>query len=479
MKLDKLFEGIEYLGDLDACAECLALAIDSRKCHGGSVFFAMRGVREDGNNYVSDAIANGAILVVSETKLPSVIPHIIVKDIRETLSLVCGNFYYNFHKKLKIIGVTGTNGKTTTCRMIKTILEKDNKRVAIFGTLGVEIGGVAYVSDLTTPDPIELHRFFQTAYLSGVEYVVMEVSAHAIYLKKLYGIKIDIGVFTNLTQDHLDFFGDMENYANTKASYFSPEFIKYAVVNVDDELGRKILQNGKVPTATFGIFNPADTFAIDYDCKSGIKSIVNTFDDIFELTSPFSGEFNLYNALGAITVTRLLGISILTIREAFFRMPEVEGRFNVLNGKRRVIIDFAHTPDGLKNLLQTARALTDGKVIVVFGCGGDRDSKKRSIMGEISAKNADFTVITSDNPRSENPMDIIREIEIGHKKVNRNYISIPDRKMAVEYAIISSTCDDIVVVAGKGAESYIEEKGIKRPYSDKNEVLEVFRRYNL
>jgi UDP-N-acetylmuramoyl-L-alanyl-D-glutamate--2,6-diaminopimelate ligase len=363
--------------------------------------------------------------------------------------------------------------------MIKAILEKDNKRVAIFGTLGVEIAGVSYASDLTTTDPIELHRFFHTAYLAGVEYVVMEVSAHAIHYKKLHGVMVDIAVFTNLTQDHLDFFGNIQSYSLTKVSYFSPEFIRYAVVNVDDEVGREILQDSKVPMATFGIFNPADTFAIDYDCKMGIKSIVNTFDDIFELSTPFTGEFNLYNALGAITVCRLLGISILTIREAFFRMPEVEGRFNIMNGKRMVVVDFAHTPDGLKNLLQSARGLTCGKVISVFGCGGDRDSKKRAIMGEISAKYADFTVITSDNPRSENPMDIIREIEVGHKKVNRNYITIPDRKMAVEYAIISATCNDVVVLAGKGAENYVEEKGIKRPYSDKNEVLEVFRRYNL
>lgn len=479
MKLDKLFEGIEFVGDIDVDMECLALTIDSRKCQEGCVFFAMRGVREDGNNYVSDAIANGAILVVSEVSLPSVIPHIVVKDIRRALSIASGNFYYNFYKKLKIIGVTGTNGKTTTCRMIKAILEKDNKRVAIFGTLGVEIAGISYASDLTTPDPIELHKFFQTAYLAGVDYVVMEVSAHAIFLKKMHGIVLDVAVFTNLTQDHLDFFDNMEAYALTKAGYFKPEFMKYAVVNVDDEIGRKILQDGNVPTATFGIFNPADTFAIDYECKSGIKSIINTFDDIFELSTPFSGEFNLYNALGAITVARLLGISILTIREAFFRMPEVEGRFNVLYGKRKVVIDFAHTPDGLENLLKSARVLTHSKVISVFGCGGDRDSKKRSIMGEISAKYADFTVITSDNPRSENPMDIIREIEVGHKRIGNNYVSIPDRKMAVEYAIISAGCDDVVVIAGKGAENYIEEKGIKRPYSDKNEVLEVFRRHNL
>ena len=210
----------------------------------------------------------------------------------------------------------------------------------------------------------------------------------------------------------------------------------------------------------------------------GTRAVINCFDDVFELYSPFSGDFNLYNTLTAITVLRLLSIKSEDIIKAFFRMEEVEGRFNILGNRKRVIIDFAHTPDGLKNLLQSARKLTDGRLIVVFGCGGNRDDKKRSVMGRIAAELADFTVITSDNPRYEEPLTIIRQIEEGHKEVSHNYISIINRSHAINYAVTTASANDIVVIAGKGAEDYIEEMGVKRPYSDKNEVLEIFRRWN-
>ena len=444
MKLSELLEGVPLLeGSAEAGkTEISALSMHSEACSEGSLFFAIRGGKEDGGNYVSDAAARGAVAVVTERPLRSGLKEILVPDARAALALIAGNFYYNAHRELKIITVTGTNGKTTTCRMISEILRAANRNVAVFGTLGVTINGREIPSELTTPDPIELHRLFQIAHLAGVEYVVMEASAHAIALRKLTGIRAKVAVFTNLTQDHLDFFGDMESYGKCKASYFT-------------------------------------TFAIDADCTSGTRCVVNSFDDIFELVTPFSGEFNLYNALAAVTVTRLLSVNTDTIVRAFFRMPEVAGRFNIIESSKRVIIDFAHTPDGLKNLLTAARAITRGRLIVVFGCGGDRDPKKRSVMGRIAAEYADFGVLTSDNSRTEDPRDIIRQIENGYKEISSSYITIVERSSAITYAVVVARPEDVVVIAGKGAEPYMDEGGVKRPYSDRAEVLEIFRRYNL
>lgn len=454
------------------------LTLDSKKCTEGSLFFAIRGERDDGSNYVADAQALGAVCIVTEARTNLLINQIIVKNVREAMAQMASNFYYNAHKELKIIGLTGTNGKTTTCKMISEVLKRAGKSVAVFGTLGVFINDRELPSELTTPDPIELHRLFQICKLAGVEYVVMEVSAHALALSKVKGIKFEVVAFTNFTQDHLDFFGTMENYAKAKRKLFSPEYSVFQVINTDDDFGISITNETKVPFATYGVKNPSDVFAIDGEATHGIKCIVNCFDDIFELKCPISGDFNIYNALCAVTVCRLLSVDTMTIIEAFASMQEVKGRFNVIGSQKRVIIDYAHTPDGLKNLLTSARSLTEGRLICVFGCGGNRDAKKRSIMGRISAEYADFTVITSDNPRYEEPLSIISQIESGHKEISSDYITIIDRASAIAYAVTTARDQDVVVIAGKGHEPYIEEKGVKRPYSDKAEVMEILGRLN-
>ena len=469
-------ENAENIEETDITGLCL----NSADCRPGAAFFAMKGSLTDGAAYIADAERSGAAVYVSESELKTSVPGIIVGDVREAMAKMAANFYYNSYKNLNIIAVVGTNGKTTTAHMIAEILQKAGERTALFGTLGASIQGRSYPSRLTTPDPIELHRLLQLADLSGAKYVVMEVSAHAIALKKMAGIRAKVAVFTNLSRDHLDYFGEMESYKNTKISYFTPEFAEFAVVNADDETGREILAAERLPAASYGVENPSDTFAIDYDYTSRLKCIVNCFDDIFELEAPFVGKFNLYNALAATTAARLLGIKPAVIADAFRNMAEVEGRFNILESGKRVIIDYAHTPDGLINLLNAAGKLVGkgGKLISVFGCGGDRDRGKRREMGKISTELADFTVITSDNPRSEDPRDIIRDIESGIED-RGNYIVIPDRAGAITYALLIAKNNDVVVVSGKGAENYTEVKGERRRYSDRAEVLESFRRYNL
>ncbi len=458
--------------------EITHLTHNSKDCKDGSLFFAIRGEHQDGANYVSDAETLGAKAIVVEKPLKTNLIQVVTPNVRKAMAQIASNFYYDSHKDLKIIGITGTNGKTTTVRMISEVLKWTGKRVATVGTLGISVGEREIPSNFTTPDPIELHRVFEICKLSGIEYVIMEVSAHALYHYKLYGMHFTVVALTNFTQDHLDFFGDMESYANAKKVLFSKNFSSFQVFNADDELGREILNLTEVPYATYGLKNPSDVFCIDYETVKGIKGIINCFDDVFEFSTPFIGEFNLYNALCAITILRLLSVDTESIIKGFQRMKEVPGRFNILGNRKRVIIDYAHTPDGLSNLLDSARSITSGRLILVFGCGGNRDAKKRSIMGKIAGEKADFTVITSDNPRYEEPLQIIQEIEKGHRLVSGNYISIINRAHAINYAISTASINDVVVIAGKGAENYIEERGVRHPFSDRSEALSVLNRVN-
>ncbi len=481
MLLKELLENVDRLNELSddiLNLEITHLTLNSNECKEGSLFFAMRGEQADGANYIADAEVKGAKCVVCDRECKCSIPCVVTPSVRGAMAKIASNFHYNSHRELKIIGITGTNGKTTTVNMISRVLTSWGKRVATVGTLGAYIADFKISESLTTPDPIELHRIFEIAKLSGVEYVIMEVSAHALYYDKLCGIRFEVVALTNFTQDHLDFFRTMQEYQKAKERLFLPVFSQFQVINADDEFGIKLLNSTEVPFATYGVKNPSDVFAIDYETRSGIKCVINCFDDVFELSTPFSGEFNLYNLLTAVTVLRLLSVPTDHIISAFLRMEEVPGRFNILGKQKRVIIDYAHTPDGLKNLLESARKLTDGRLILVFGCGGNRDSKKRSIMGRIAASLADFTVITSDNPRYEEPQNIIAEIERGHKEISSSYITIIERSHAVNYAVTTASPRDIVVIAGKGAEEYLEEKGVRRPYSDRTEVLSVLRSLN-
>lgn len=441
---------------------------DSRNVKEGCVF----AVTEGNEKYIDEAFTRGAVCLLAEKAYE--VPCIKVDDIRESLALACSDFYDNPEKKLKIIGVVGTNGKTSITHILYEIF-KPYKEVGVIGTLGIRIGEEEFDNSMTTPDPPLLYRALSEAVKCGVEYVFCEITAHAIYFKKFYGIRCEICVFTNITQDHLDFFRDMETYANTKTSYFNKSNMKIGVVNSDNEFGRNIIQNSNICCVSYGINQPSDVFGIDLSFNDGLKFIANAFDDIIYVNTRFEGKFNVYNILASIAVARLVGISPRDIQSRLRMLTPIEGRADCISSSPKVVIDFAHTPDGLKNVLESLKETTKGKLIAVFGCGGNRDRLKRPIMAKIGTENADVCVFTSDNPRFEDPESIINEMVAGLND-DDNYVSITDRACAIEFALRLATADDCVVICGKGGENYMDIKGKKYPYSDKSVCLAVMEK---
>lgn len=437
------------------------IKIDSAQVQEGDIFIALKGQNFDGNDFVMQAYENGASVIVSENKL-ELKNALQVEDARKFYALVCKNFFGRVCDKLKIIAVTGTNGKTTITHLIANILGKSEK-VGQIGTLGVQYGGKVIDSGMTTPDPYFLHKSFKDMFDSGCRTVVMEASAHAIYLKKLEGIKFDIAIMTNITEDHLDYFKSMSNYALAKARLFLECEVRYAILCGDDKFCRAVKKYAKCKSVSYGIKN-GDALAINIKkdfCGTEFELTLDGEKEKFKTN--LIGEYNIQNALASILACREVGLSIQEIKKRLSEVKEPEGRFNVIrNGDVNIVIDFAHTPDGVEKILKTARDISKEKLIVVFGCGGNRDKKKRPIMGQIASKYADEVVITSDNPRWENPMDIINEIKKGATK---NCKIIENRQEAVEYAL-QNYKNGTIIIAGKGAEKYQEIRGVKIPYSD-------------
>ena len=450
---------------------------DSNSVTRGSLFICIRGGKYDGHDYARQAENYGASAIVAERPVNSSLPLILVKDARAATTVLAFAFHGNPQKSLRLIGVTGTNGKTTTTHLITSALSCAGIKCGLIGTLGVYYDGRCRETDLTTPDPLELAKIFAEMRDAGVEAVVMEVSAHAVYLKKVFGLEFEIGVFTNLTQDHLDFFGDMESYAKAKTSFFSDNKCKYVVSNSDDKVGVNLGQP-RSKTLYYGIENPADVFAIEIkERENGSSFVLNLFDCIYEINLNLSGIYNVYNALAAATAAALFGVPPDKVAEGLENVKGVSGRLeNVEGGEFPVFIDYAHTPDGLEKSLKTLKPFAKKRLILVFGCGGDRDKGKRPLMGEIAVKNADMTVITTDNPRYEEPMEIISQIEEGAKRCGGEYLVIQDRKDAIFFALEQAKKGDIVLIAGKGGEKYQDVFGIKKPFCDKDCVEEFFRR---
>ena len=451
------------------------LAFNSNDDLEGSLFFCLRGQNFDGHNFAEIAHEKGAKALVVERPLFVDIPQIVVDDTRKAMALCASNFFDNPQEKLKIVGITGTNGKTTTTYVLKSIFESAGLKCGVIGTLGILIDDKKLPANLTTPDPIEFYGMLRQMVDSGVSHVAMEVSAHALFLNKLCGTKFDVGVLTNITQDHLDFFQTFENYKQTKQNFLTSDYCKKVVVNIDDLSGKEIFLNKPkdVQVLSYGLKNPSDVFAVKTDYSLyGTSFFLNLLDDVVEINSRLCGEFNLYNMMAGATCAKFLGIDSKFIVKGLEKVQSVEGRFNVicLEDDKKVVLDYAHTPDGLKNILMSVRQLTNGKVVSLFGCGGNRDSKKRPIMGEISDSFADFSIITSDNPRYENPKDIISEIEKGVH--SQNYLCVEDRKTAIKIGLKKLKTGDVLVVSGKGAENYFEQNGVKYPYSDRQTILE-------
>ena len=445
------------------------LCINSNECSKNCLFFCINGFSANGANYVNEAINNGASVIIAETKLNDKIPHIIVKNIREALSIISQNFFNNSHKKLKLIGIVGTNGKTSTAKIMKSMLSNTKQKVGFIGTNMVEYGKEKLDISLTTPDPIELNKYFYNMVKSKIKYCIMEVSAHAIFLKKVYGLKYESLIFTNISQDHLDFFKDMETYSRVKIDFFDIQNTKSAVINIDDEYSSKALKNFKGKVLTYGLNNPSDIFAVNINLDlSGSNFIVNSCDYIFPVKTRLCAKFNVYNILACIGVMKLLKFNDKDIEESTQNLTTIEGRFNQvdLGQPFKVIIDYAHTPKSLENLLIEVKNLSNNKIISVFGCPGNRDETKRKIMGEIAGRYSDYIILTTDNPQYENAKNIIKEIQKGIKKTKSRCELIEDRELAIRRAFQLADDNTTILIIGKGVEKYQNINGFKVPYSD-------------
>ncbi len=473
MKLSELAREIKGGRLLGGDAEIKSLCADSRVAGEGDLFFCFRGTQSDSHEYAAEAVRRGAVALVSEYDVKCGCPQLIVENGREAMARVSAAFYDHPERKLKIIGITGTNGKTTTSYMLRNILEEAGKYAGVVGTLGAEYGTHKVAPVLTTPDPVCLFSLFADMAKDGVEYVCMEVSAHALELKKECPIVYEAAVFTNLTRDHLDFFKDMQAYGNAKKLLFAPGRCKFGVINADDPFGAE-LKN--VECVTYGLDTPADCFAvIQSESIRGSRIVLNLNDELLETELPMTGRYNVLNALAAATTARRLGIDTGAIARGLARTKGVNGRLEWISDYRGadIFVDFAHTPDGLEKSLGALKAHCAGRLFVLFGCGGNRDRGKRAKMGETAALHADFCILTSDNPRYEDPCSILAEIEEGLRPHSKKYVIIEDREKATEYALKQLGKGDVLLVAGKGGESYQEIMGIKYSYDDKDVIKTI------
>ena len=484
MRLSKIVESIK--GAEIVCRgedwerEITALSADSRTVEKNDLFFCLSGGSADGHRYAQAAVKAGAAALVVERVLETEVPQILVKDTREAMSRIASAFYGDPSSRLSVIGVTGTNGKTTTSYMLASILEKDGKKTGVIGTLGVRYDGNFYPSELTTPDPIFLQKTLAEMSEKGVRYVVMEVSAHALYYKKTAGIRFAACIFTNLTQDHLDFFPSMREYKYAKSLLFMPEVCPIAVLNGDEETGREFgdKRGEEGRTLYYGLQDADDGFAIVSDENLlGSTCVFNVGGKICRCTISMTGRHNVSNALAAATCAVALGADIRSVAAGLAAVNGVRGRLERVanyNGAE-IFVDFAHTPDGLEKSLAALRAHCRGRLVCLFGCGGNRDKSKRPIMGETVAKSADFAILTSDNPRYEDPLDIISGIERGYRRFSLKYVVVPDRRSAIGYATDILCEGDVLLVAGKGGEEYQEIMGIKYPFDDNDIIEKIIR----
>lgn len=485
MELKRILDGIDFeviSGNVDE--DINGVQYDNRKIQSGEVFVAVRGFKTDGHKYIKGAIENGAAAIIAEEKPEDCnidnVTFIITKDTRKALAKCGANFYGNPAKQLKLIGVTGTNGKTTSTFMLKGILEKAGHKTGVIGTIANYIGDKALHTNNTTPESLDLHKLFRQMVDEGIEYCVMEVSSHSLALSRVYGLEFRSAIFTNLTQDHMDFHKTFENYFMAKAKLFT--MTHNAIINIDDEYGLRLKamvegQGDKVHTFSLKNMKDADIYSTEIDASSrGVKYAVQYKDNNYQGSLIMPGEFNVYNSMGCILACLLEGISMDTIIEALSDVT-VPGRSQLVSHKLGVdydvFLDYSHTPDSLKNALENAREFTENRLICVFGCGGDRDTTKRPIMGHIGTELSDIAIITSDNPRTEEPMAIIDEIVKGTEK--DNYEVIENRRDAIKRALEIAQKGDVIVIAGKGHETYQVLKDKTIDFDEKKIVRDLVK----
>jgi UDP-N-acetylmuramoyl-L-alanyl-D-glutamate--2,6-diaminopimelate ligase len=474
MRLDHVLPGAAPAGARNL--QITDLAYDNRMVRPGTLFFCVPGFTRDGHDFAPDAIGRGAVALVVEHELGLDVPQVVVGSVRAAMAPAAAVLYGDPTAELQTVGVTGTNGKTTTAFLVRALLEAAGRPTGLLGTVKSIIGGVEHDVQRTTPEAIDLQQTFRRMVQAGDRACVMEVSSHALELRRADAIHFAAAIFTNLTQDHLDFHPTMEDYFRAKRRLFcGRERPGAAIINVDDEYGTRLAGELNTPI-TFALRADADyrATAVRTDL-TGSTFTVHGPDGELQLRSPLRGEFNVYNALGALATARALGVDARTCTEAIATAGQVPGRFETVDEGQSfaVLVDYAHTPDSLENVLTAARGLTDSRVHVAFGCGGDRDRGKRPLMGEIARRLADRVVVTSDNPRSEDPEAIIAEILVGS---GPDVIHDADRHAAIAQVIAGAGPGDVVVIAGKGHEQGQEfAGGHKVPFDDVTVARDILR----
>lgn len=488
MRLSELvaqIPGVSLVGEGDP--EITAVIYDTRRAVvPGSLFVCIRGHNFDGHEFASKAVASGAVAVLCARRLelPHHVVQAIVEDTRFGMGWAASAFYGHPSKRMRLIGVTGTNGKTTTTHLIKSLLEQAGHKVGLVGTIHHLIGDEELPAARTTPESLDLQALFARMMEAGVTYAVTEVSSHGVVLQRTTGSEYDVGVFTNLTQDHLDFHASLDEYLAAKREFLrsltgGSKTNKAAILNADDLYVGQMLEGVRAPVVTFGIEKSADVRAVDVEVlPTGVTYVAESPRGKLNIRLNLTGRFNVYNSLAAIAVALHEGLSLEDVEAGLASVPGVPGRFELvdLGQPFAVVVDYAHTPDGLKNVLETARGFTKGRTIAIFGCGGDRDRSKRPLMGEVAARLADFVVITSDNPRTEEPEAICKDVEEGVRAVGGTpYTIVVNRQEAIQYAVNAAKPGDTLVIAGKGHETYQIFKDNTIPFHDRQEAARALR----
>lgn len=475
MKLQELLRGVAVKSSTAADdLEIREVRYDSRAVQAGDLFVAIRGFATDGHQYISKAMKQGAVAVVCE-EAPAGVPAVVVENARQALAEIAANRFGHPADSMVMLGVTGTNGKTTTTYLVKHMLEDAGHKVGLIGTNQNLIGNEVIETERTTPESYELHALFARMRDAGCTHVIMEVSSHSLVLDRVYGIPFAVGAFTNLTQDHLDFHKTMEEYRKAKAMLFS--ISEKGVINLDDDAAQAMLADAKCPCLTFSCEKDAADLTAKNIClhADGVEFVATTKGELARVKLPIPGHFSVENALAALGMVLQTGMPLADAAHSLATATGVKGRVEVVptDTDYTVLIDYAHTPDGVENVLRAVRGFAKGRVIALFGCGGDRDRTKRPKMGKIAADLADFCVVTSDNPRTEDPKAIIDDILEGMQDMKTPMEVIVDRPEAIHWALAHAKKDDVIVLMGKGHETYQEINHVKH-HMDEREIVASF-----
>ena len=483
--LEKLMMGVETTDSLGSLNRAIKhIAFDSRKVHPDGLFVAIPGEKHNGEAFIKDAWVKGAVAFVTQSSLKSLsLPPMgsgsftafCVEDPRKALSEISANFYNQPSEHLNLTGVTGTNGKTTITYILEALSKADGRQTGVIGTIDCHFGETIIPAAMTTPESLDLNQNIRQMVDAGISDCFLEVSSHALSQKRVYDMSFEVGIFTNLSRDHLDFHGGMDEYKNSKAKLFRENRVKVPVINIDDPTGKEFAVEFNRDVISIGKNRAADFSAEDITLEAtGSRFTLKTPSGSMHVRTNLLGEHNVYNLLSAAAAASVQGISLDVIQSVFQKISTIPGRFESVNNGQNfsVLVDYAHTEDALSKSITAAKAFTKGKVIVVFGCGGDRDRGKRKKMGQVALKNADFSVITSDNPRTEDPERIIDDICKDITDTG-SYKTITNRREAIGYAIGRAEKNDLVLIAGKGHEDY-QIVGTKKEHFDDQEVAKEF-----